>query len=159
SFCCACRSRRRLPSEATQRFDRTSADGYRPIQAGLQIPARLIAIVRKQRVDAGERFGRLHLIDLIVRFAALLRNGQHARPRHALKWTRRRGVAHADAKVKIVRGVDQDEQTREPCKDALRNRYSCHSSEHSRSPRARMLRSYCLISTGVPILMLEPKRL
>jgi len=159
SFCCARRSRRRLPSGATRRFARTSADRYRPIQAGLQIPARLIAIVRKQRVDAAERFDRLHLIDLIVKFAALLRNGQHARARYALKRTRRRGVAHADAKVKIVRGVDQDEQTCEPSKDALENPYWCHSSEYSRSRRARMLRGYCLISTGVPILMVEPKRL
>ena len=72
-------------------------------------------------MHAGQRFNRLGLVDLIIEFAALLRNGEYAGPRHALERHGWRGVPHAHAQINIIAGIDQKQNGDNTAKNPLKN--------------------------------------
>lgn len=117
--------------------------------------------MRKKGVHAGECFERLRLINLVIQFAALLRNGEDAGAGHGLKRIGRRGTEHANAQIAIVAGIHQSRHADKPTKYSFENLRASHAASiaDSRIGLAQRLCRYCLISTGVPSLCVEPKRL
>jgi len=110
--------------------------------------------MREERVHAGHRFDGHLLVNLIIKFAAFLGDGQHARARQSFKRAIRLGTNHAHTQVGEVRQIRAKKYAQDSDKYASEDLRAVHAAEYIQT---RM--SYCLISTGVPILCVEPKRL
>jgi hypothetical protein len=108
--------------------------------------------VRKARVYASEGFDRLGLINLIINLAVFLRNREQTRANHGFKGIRRGGMQHADAEVDVIADIDGSQNDR--ASDQNPNWRPSHARRIYEAKS--LLARYCLISTGVPILMLEP---
>ena len=72
----------------------------------LEIPARKIAVVRKQGVDAHGGLLGLNWIDVIFGLAALFADGEDAKRRDCFEWVAGFRVHHAQADVCEVAGVN-----------------------------------------------------
>ena len=85
-------------------------------------------------MDAGERFHRLRLINLEVELAALLWNREDASARQAFKRVGRHAAEHPDAKVKIIAGIDREQDDNEPEKNPFDKSGRGHAASIAEPP-------------------------
>ena len=99
-----------------------------------EIPARRIAIVRKQGVDADSSLLRLELVDGIFRFSAFLCDGEDAESGDRLKgivWLR---MQHADAHRNKVPNIDENKHCKSRNRDSFDERARAKQKKDSSSP-------------------------
>jgi hypothetical protein len=77
-------------------------------------------------VHTAERFDRLCLVNLIIEFAAFLRNGEHPDAGHALERTGWRGVQHADAQIGVISHIYQNQSSDKAAYDLFKNSRAGH---------------------------------
>ena len=70
--------------------------GNGPVEAGLQVPARLIAEMREECVDAGESLGWVDFIEFVFVSAVFYFYGEQPMPREAFEGNSCCRVEHAD---------------------------------------------------------------
>jgi len=105
-------------------------------------------------VHTGQRFDGHLLVNLIIKFAAFLGDGKNARTRQSFERIIRLGMSHAHTQVGEVRQIRAKKYAQNSDKNASEDLRAVHVAEYIRT---RIY--YCLISTGVPILWVAPKRL
>ena len=72
------------------------------VEVGLQIPARLIAEMREDCVDAGESLGGIDFIEFIFVSAVFSFYGQEPMPREVFEGNGRRGVQHTNSQYDVI---------------------------------------------------------
>jgi hypothetical protein len=134
-----------------------SADTDRPVETRLQIPARLIARVREYRVHAGNDFCGIHLVNFVSIGAVFHRNGEKTHAGHGLKRPGRSLMKHSNAQYSVIAGINARRKHNNDTYNAVGDLLADHAASIANSLPESV--RYCFISTGVPILWVEPKRL
>lgn len=134
-----------------------SADADRLVETRLQIPAGLIARVREYRVHASNDFCGIHLVNFVSIGAVFHRNGKKTHASHGLKRPGRSLMKHSNAQNSVIASINACGKHNDDTYNADGDVLAAHAASIANS-LAESVR-YCFISTGVPILWVEPKRL
>jgi len=95
--------------ENGSRFRREQRHRYGLGDFLFQIPARWIAHVRKEGVNADDRLRGILLVEFVGSLIPFLGNGEEARGGNGFEWIGRFGMEHAEADREIIAGVHQRE--------------------------------------------------
>ena len=92
-----------MPLPARKNLREKSVDGDGPVQARLQIPAGLVAEMREDRVDTGQSFGGIDLVEFILVGAVFYFYGEKAVAREVFEGKGCGSVQHADAQHEVIK--------------------------------------------------------
>jgi hypothetical protein len=120
--------------------------------------------MREDRVDAGESLGGINFIEFIFVGAVLYFYGEKAVAREVFERNGCRRVEHTDAQHDVVQRVGEYNEGKDRDDNAAGDLLASHAGSIAEALRATVYvlyysSLYCFISTGVPILWVEPKRL